>query len=125
MNRFGSRTLSKTSAVSYRLFDREPHFYRNVFTLALPIALQSLITIAVNMLDNVMVSRLSEESISATSLANSFISIYQIFCMGLGMGASVLISRYYGMKSSEAAHNTEANEKNIMPDSPEDIRNDA
>ena len=77
------------------------------------------------MLDNVMVSRLSEESISATSLANSFISIYQIFCMGLGMGASVLISRYYGMKSSEATHNTEANEKNIMPDSPEDIRNDA
>ena len=117
--------MNKTSAVSYRLFDREPHFYRNVFTLALPIALQSLITIAVNMLDNVMVSRLSEESISATSLANSFISIYQIFCMGLGMGASVLISRYYGMKSSEATHNTEANEKNIMPDSPEDIRNDA
>ncbi len=117
--------MKETSAVSYKLFDREPRFYKNVFTLALPIALQSLITIAVNMLDNVMVSKLSEESISATSLANSFISIYQIFCMGLGMGASVLISRYYGMKSSDAAHSAEANEKNIMADSPEDIRNDA
>ncbi len=93
----------------YRLFDREPHFYANVFTLALPIALQSLITIGVNMLDTIMVGNLSEDALSATSLANSFISIYHIFCMGLGMGASVLVSRYYGMKKNndepeKAAH---------------------
>ncbi|MCR5120218.1 MAG: MATE family efflux transporter [Lachnospiraceae bacterium] len=52
------------------------------------------------MLDTIMVGNVSETALSATSLANSFISIYQIFCMGLGMGASVLISRYYGMKKS-------------------------
>ena len=86
--------------MNYRLFDKKPSFYKNVFTLALPIALQSLITIGVNMLDTIMVGSLSEEALSATSLANSFISIYQIFCMGLGMGASVLVSRYYGMKKS-------------------------
>jgi putative MATE family efflux protein len=86
--------------MKYRLFEKEPLFYKNVFTLALPIALQSLITIGVNMLDTIMVGSLSEEALSATSLANSFISIYQIFCMGLGMGASVLVSRYYGMKMS-------------------------
>ncbi len=86
--------------MKYRLYDKEPVFYKNVFTLALPIALQSLITIGVNMLDTIMVGSLSEEALSATSLANSFISIYQIFCMGLGMGASVLVSRYYGMKMS-------------------------
>ncbi len=84
-----------------RFFDKEEsYFYKNVFTLALPIALQSLITIGVNMLDTIMVGSLSEEALSATSLANTFISIYQIFCMGLGMGASVLVSRYYGMKIS-------------------------
>ncbi len=93
----------------YRLFDRDTNFYSNVFTLALPIALQSLITIGVNMLDTIMVGSLSEEALSAASLANSFISVYQIFCMGLGMGASVLVSRYYGMKmkadaSEDASH---------------------
>ena len=36
----------------YKLFDKDPHFYRNVVTLSLPIAAQSLITIGVNMLDN-------------------------------------------------------------------------
>lgn len=82
-----------------KLFRKDPVFYKKVFTLALPIALQSLITIGVNMLDTIMVGSLGENALSATSLANSFISIYQIFCMGLGMGASVLVSRYWGMKS--------------------------
>ena len=73
-------------------------FYKNVFKLALPIALQSLIVIGVNMLDTMMVGKLGKDPLSATSLANSFISVFQIFCMGLGMGASVLVSRYWGMK---------------------------
>lgn len=92
------------------LFKKDPVFYKTVFSLAIPIALQSLITIGVNMLDTIMVGSLGENALSATSLANSFISIYHILCMGLGMGASVLVSRYWGMKHSgegkeeEAAH---------------------
>ena len=83
-----------------KLFKKEPEFYKTVFSLALPIALQSLITIGVNMLDTIMVGELGEKALSSTSLANSFISIYQIFCMGLGMGASVLVSRFWGMKTA-------------------------
>ncbi len=83
-----------------KLFQKNPAFYKGVFALALPIALQSLISIGVNMLDTIMVGNLGETALSATSLANSFISIYHIFCMGLGMGASVLVSRYWGMKKA-------------------------
>ena len=83
-----------------KLFRKDPEFYKTVFALALPIALQSLITIGVNMLDTIMVGELGETALSATSLANSFIGIYHIFCMGLGMGASVLVSRFWGMKSA-------------------------
>ena len=90
------------------LFNKDPKFYKSVFALALPIALQSLITIGVNMLDTIMVGSLGETALSATSLANSFISIYQIFCMGLGMGASVLVSRYWGMKKAADGHEEEA-----------------
>lgn len=89
-----------------KLFRKDPVFYKNVFALALPIALQSLISIGVNMLDTIMVGELGENALSATSLANSFIGIYHIFCMGLGMGASVLVSRFWGMKS---AHHDEEN----------------
>lgn len=81
-----------------KLFSKDPVFYKKVFALALPIAVQSLVTTGVNMLDTVMVTKLGQNSLSAVSLANSFIGVYQIFCMGLGMGASVLVSRYWGMK---------------------------
>ncbi len=83
-----------------KLFSADSHFYKRVFGIAWPIALQSLITIGVNMLDTIMVGSLGDDSLSATSLANSFITIYHIFCMGLGMGASVLVSRYWGIKSA-------------------------
>ena len=80
-----------------KLFKKDRVFYSNVLSLAIPIAFQSAITVGVNILDNYMVSNVSQDSLSAVSLANTFISIFQIFCMGLGMGASVLVSRYWGM----------------------------
>lgn len=105
--------MGKVSKVIKKLFSGDKAFYIRVLTLALPIALQSLITVGVNMLDTIMVGRLSEEALSATSLANQFINIYHIFCMGLGMGASVLVSRYWGMRESEPQKASEALKKTI------------
>ena len=65
--------------------------------IAIPIAMQGLITTGVNMMDTIMVGALGETALSAVSLANQFINIYHIFCMGIGMGASVLVARYFGM----------------------------
>lgn len=99
-----------------KLFDMEKGFYKHVLILALPIALQSLITIGVNMLDNVMVTRiegLGKTALASVSLANQFISIYHIFCMGLGMGASVLVSRYWGMREKEPEKAMQALKKTI------------
>ena len=46
--------------------------------IAIPISLQSMITIGVNMTDTVMVGKLGETSLSATALANQFVNIYQV-----------------------------------------------
>ena len=81
-----------------KLFKKDAHFYKKVFVLGFPIALQTLVTVFVGMLDNIMLSHYSEDTFSAASLANAYVLIFQIFCMGLGMGASVLVSRFYGMK---------------------------
>ena len=82
-----------------QLFIRDKQFYKKLVIFALPISLQSLITVGVNMADNVMLGQLGEAGMSAATLANNFISIYQCMCMGLGMGASVLVSRFFGMKN--------------------------
>ncbi len=78
------------------LGDKE--FYSNVFHLAIPISLQSLITIGVNTMDTIMLGQTGEIQLAASSLANQFIIIFHIMCMGLGMGASVMTSRYWGSR---------------------------
>lgn len=84
----------------HSLFIRDMSFYKKVAKIAVPIALQGLITTGVNMMDTIMVGAVGETQLSAVSLANQFISIFQIFCMGIGMGASVLVARYFGMKDN-------------------------
>lgn len=80
------------------LFVKDKEFYKKAAAIAIPISLQSVITIGVNLADTVMVGKLGETSLSATALANQFVGIFQICCMGLGMGASVLTARFWGMK---------------------------
>lgn len=90
------------------LIIKDKAFYKNVAKIAIPIALQGLITTGVNMTDTIMVGVVGETQLSAVSLANQFISIFHIFCMGIGMGASVLVARYYGMRDSFSLKKTVA-----------------
>ena len=80
-----------------KLISKDTGFYGTVARVAIPIALQSMITVGVNMMDTIMVGRVGETELSAVSLANTFINIYHILCMGLSMGASVMVSRFFGM----------------------------
>jgi len=78
----------------FEIFCSDKDFYKQTIAIAIPISLQSMITMGVNMMDNVMVGTLGENAISGVSLANQFVSIYHIGCMGIGMGASVLTVRF-------------------------------
>lgn len=79
-------------------FVRDSAFYKKSAAIAVPIAMQSMITMGVNMMDTIMVGRLGEEALSAVALANQFITLFQICCMGMGMGAAVLTARFWGRK---------------------------
>lgn len=92
----------------HSLYIKDKEFYKKVAKISIPIALQGLITTGVNMMDTIMVGAVGETELSAVSLANQFITIFHIFCMGIGMGASVLVSRYYGMKDKNALKKTVA-----------------
>lgn len=76
--------------------------YRQMAKIAIPISLQSLITVGVNLADTVMLSGMGDAQLSASSLATQFITIFHICCMGIGMGASVLTSRFWGMKNESS-----------------------
>ncbi len=80
-----------------KYFVTDGSFYRRAMTLIIPVLLQNLINQGVNMMDTVMVGRLGEVSISASSLANQYYAIYNIMCMGISAAGLVLASQYWGM----------------------------
>ncbi len=81
-----------------RYLEKDVNFYRKIATVSIPIILQSLITMSVNLLDTIMLGQLGETAISAAALGNQFINLFHMFCMGIGMGATVLMARYWGQK---------------------------
>lgn len=83
----------------------EKSFYRRAFLLILPIVLQSIINQGVNMMDTVMVGKLGESAISASSLANQFYNIFTFLCMGVSAAGLVLSSQYYGAKDLKTVRN--------------------
>lgn len=64
--------------------------------IALPVAGQRLIDIAVNMADTIMLGYYGDVVLSASSLANQFYNIFVFLCMGISGGAAVLASQYWG-----------------------------
>lgn len=75
---------------------KDKHFYERVLAIMLPVAMQQAINMGVNMMDTIMLGSFGEVQLSASSLANSFYSIFQIFCMGITAGCSILVSQHYG-----------------------------
>ena len=81
-----------------RIFVRDKGFYRAAVMLALPVVLQNMITIGVNIMDTVMLGSYGEIQLSGSSLANDFINIFHILCMGMGGGAAVLTAQFWGRR---------------------------
>lgn len=78
------------------------NFYRTILKIAIPVSAQQLITVGINLMDTVMLSSMGDAQLSASSQASQFINLFQIFCMGIGMGASVLTARFWGMQDKHS-----------------------
>lgn len=78
------------------------NFYAKVFSLALPIALQNLINVGVTAADTVMLGKVSEVVLSASSLAGQIQYILTMFFFGITSGAAVLTAQYWGKRDVRA-----------------------
>ena len=77
---------------------RERSFYRTLLVIALPVALKAMLSRGVIFLDNLMVGSLGDTTLSAVALANQTTSLFSFVVMGIGGGASVLVSQYWGKR---------------------------
>ena len=67
-----------------------------VFALVVPIALQNLINVGVTSADVIMLGKVSETVLSASSLGNQVQFIMSLIFFGLTSGAAVLTAQYWG-----------------------------
>lgn len=67
-----------------------------LFTIALPIALQNLVSYALQLIDTIMVGQLDEIAISAVTAAGQPYFIFSISVFGIASGTAVLCSQYWG-----------------------------
>lgn len=82
--------------------ETDKKFYKDLVKIAVPVALQSLITTGVNLVDNIMLGKLGETAMNSAYFANQFIMLFTFLCMGISMGSSVMTSRFYGAKDEKS-----------------------
>lgn len=83
-------------------------FYRRTLVLMLPVILQQLITIGINFLDNLMIGSFGEIPIAAAAFGNQAYAFFQFICMGLGSGAVVMSSQFWGRGDLNSTRTTAA-----------------
>lgn len=78
------------------------NFYKMVFTLVVPMALQNLINVGISSIDVLMLGKVSETVLSAASLAGQVQFIMTLVFFGLTSGAAVLTAQYWGKGDKES-----------------------
>ena len=73
-------------------------FWRVTARLALPVALQNVLTSSFQLVDTMMVSRLGDVTLSAVGMAAQWGWLCNLLNFGLCSGMSVFISQYWGVK---------------------------
>ncbi len=75
---------------------KDRQFLKTLVTLMLPMVAQNLITLAAQMMDSLMLGRLGQIELSASSLANQPFFIFNLLIFGMASGSSVLNAQFWG-----------------------------
>ena len=71
-------------------------FYKKLFSIVLPLALQYLMSAIVSASDAVMLGFLNQDSLSAVSLATQVQFVLNFFYVALTIGTTILAAQYWG-----------------------------
>ena len=77
-------------------------FYKTLFTLTLPIALQNLINQSLAITDTAMLGMVGQSELAAVTMANSPLFILMFLVFGFQSGSSILISQYWGKNDTRS-----------------------
>lgn len=80
-----------------------------IITMSLPMVVSMLVQALYNVVDSVFVSRLSEDALTAVSMAFPMQNLMISVAVGIGVGINAMLSRSLGEKNFDAANKTAEN----------------
>lgn len=78
---------------------RKNSFYKNMWSIALPVTLQSLLQSSFGMIDQVMIGQLGAVSIAGIGLGGKFASMYSVVLGAIAAAAGIMIAQYVGQEN--------------------------
>lgn len=84
-----------------RWITRDRNYYRDLVTLAVPVALQSLITFLVSFADNLMVNSLGDAAVSGVYMGSQIQTFIQLFTSGIAGAILIIAAQYWGRGERE------------------------
>lgn len=84
------------------LLTKDRSFYKSLITLAIPVAIQNLITFSVALADNVMISSLGDAAVSGVYMGSQIQTFLQMISGGIEGALLVLAAQYWGKKDVDS-----------------------
>lgn len=78
---------------------QKTNFLRTVCSLAVPVALQSMLQSSFSVVDQIMIGQLGSVSVAGVGLAGKFAGIFSVVVAAFGSVAGIMISQYLGQKN--------------------------
>lgn len=79
---------------------KDKEFYKNFVVLWLPVVLQNVISLGVNLADNMMLGRFAEASLSGVTAINQIQFFYHCMLVGIGGGLVIFGAQFWGRKDT-------------------------
>ena len=75
---------------------RDRKFYHSFFAMVVVLILQNVITLSVNLADNIMLGAYSEAALAGVAAVNQIQFVYQQILLGIGEAVVILGAQYFG-----------------------------
>ena len=82
----------------YNLNEEKRIFYQKLFKVGIPVLIQQIVSIGLNLVDTIMVGKVSENALAAVGAANQIYFIYSVVIFGIFSGAAVYAVQYWGLR---------------------------
>lgn len=85
-------------------FKQNAAFYKDLWIIALPIALQQLVTSSLNMVDTLMVGKVGVDAVAAVGVSNQYYFLLNMVMFGIYSGGMVYFAQFWGKKDIRNIH---------------------